>query len=105
MERGPQDQFSDAEISEALKGMSGWEYDAEDKAIRKTFLRKNFLDAAAFIQKAAEIAEAQDHHPDIFLHKYKNLTFTLSTHSAGGVTQNDIDLANALDQLAGETNP
>lgn len=99
MERGPQDQFSEAEISEALTKLNGWEYAAEHKAIRKTFVRANFLDAAAFIQKAAEIAEAQDHHPDILLHKYKNLTFTLSTHSAGGVTQNDIDLANALDAL------
>ena len=99
MERGPQDQFSEAEISEALSKLIGWEYAAEHKAIRKTYTRANFLDAAAFIQKAAEIAESQDHHPDILLHKYKNLTFTLSTHSAGGVTQNDIDLANAIDAL------
>jgi 4a-hydroxytetrahydrobiopterin dehydratase len=99
MERGPEDQFADAAISEALSKLDGWEYAAEHKALRKTYVRANFLDAVAFIQKAAAVAEEQDHHPDILLHKYKNLTFTLSTHSAGGVTQNDIDLANALDAL------
>ena len=99
MERGPQDQFSQAEIREALSNLNGWEYAAEHKAIHKTYTRTNFLDAVAFIQKAAVVAEEQDHHPDILLHKYKNLTFTLSTHSAGGVTQNDIDLAIALDAL------
>lgn len=100
MERGPDDRFSEAEISLKLSKLDGWEYVRELSSIRKTYTRANFLDAAAFIQKAAEIAEAQDHHPDVFLHKYKQLTFTLSTHSAGGVTQNDIDLANALDKAA-----
>lgn len=100
MERTPNDLFSEQEVQKALSGMTGWEYDAQDRSIRKTYTRANFLDAAAFIQKAAEIAERQDHHPDIFLHKYKLLTFTLSTHSAGGITQYDIDLATALDEAA-----
>jgi 4a-hydroxytetrahydrobiopterin dehydratase len=100
MERGPEDLFSDAEVAVHLEKLSGWSYDSAARSITKTYTRKNFLDAAAFIQKAAEIAESQDHHPDVLLHQYKLLTFTLSTHSAGGVTQNDIDLADALDKAA-----
>jgi 4a-hydroxytetrahydrobiopterin dehydratase len=100
MERGPEDIFSDAEVAVHLEKLSGWAYDPVARSITKTYTRKNFLDAAAFIQTAASIAEKQDHHPDVFLHQYKLLTFTLSTHSAGGVTQNDIDLAQALDEAA-----
>ena len=100
MERGQEDKFSPEGVEKKLSNLTGWQYDAQTGSIRKTYTRANFLDAAAFIQKAAEIAEAQDHHPDVFLHKYKLITFTLSTHSAGGVTQNDIDLANALDKAA-----
>jgi 4a-hydroxytetrahydrobiopterin dehydratase len=100
MERGPDDRFSHQELETHLANLPGWEYDPKTCSITKTFTRKNFLAAASFIQKAAEIAESQDHHPDVFLHKYKQLTFTLSTHSAGGVTQNDIDLATALDKAA-----
>jgi len=100
MERGPEDQFSDAEVAVHLEKLSGWTYTPESHSITKTYTRKNFLDAAAFIQEAANIAEKQDHHPDVLLHQYKLLTFTLSTHSAGGVTQNDIDLAEALDKAA-----
>lgn len=100
MERTPNDLFTDQDVEKALSTMTGWEYDAPSRSIRKTYVRTNFLDAVAFIQKAAEIAERQDHHPDIFLHQYKHLTFTLSTHSAGGITQNDIDLATALDEAA-----
>jgi 4a-hydroxytetrahydrobiopterin dehydratase len=100
MERGPDDRFSLEEVESKLSNLSGWKFDATNGSISKTYTRANFLDAAAFIQKAAEIAESQDHHPDVFLHAYKKLTFTLSTHSAGGVTQNDIDLATALDQAA-----
>jgi 4a-hydroxytetrahydrobiopterin dehydratase len=100
MERGPEDRFSPEEVESKLSSLTGWKYDPASGSITKTYTRKNFLDAAAFIQKAAEIAESQDHHPDVLLHAYKKLTFTLSTHSAGGVTQNDIDLANALDKAA-----
>lgn len=98
MERGPADLFSDAEVAVHLEKLSRWSYSPEERSITKTYTRKNFLDAVGFIQSAAQIAEAQDHHPDILLHQYKLLTFTLSTHSAGGVTQNDIDLATALDE-------
>lgn len=100
MERGPEDLFSDAEVAVHLEKIPGWSYDIDARSITKTYPRKNFLDAVTFIQKAAQIAEAQDHHPDILLHQYKLLTFTLTTHSAGGVTQNDIDLADALDKAA-----
>jgi 4a-hydroxytetrahydrobiopterin dehydratase len=68
--------------------------------IEKTYARKNFLDASAFIQQIAGVAESQDHHPDLLLHSYKNVKVMISTHSAAGITQNDFDLARAIEKLS-----
>ncbi|HWF44779.1 MAG TPA: 4a-hydroxytetrahydrobiopterin dehydratase [Candidatus Kapabacteria bacterium] len=100
MERTPHDRFTDEQIRTMLSGMPGWEYNVEKVTIEKNFVRKNFLDASAFIQQIAEIAEQHDHHPDLLLWSYKNVRVMLSTHSAKGVTQNDFDLARAIDKLS-----
>lgn len=98
MERGPKDKFSAEQIAESLGSLPGWSL--VDGHIEKSYQRKNFLDAVSFIQQIATIAESQDHHPDLLLHDYRNVRVMLSTHSAGGITQNDIDLARALENLA-----
>jgi 4a-hydroxytetrahydrobiopterin dehydratase len=77
----------------------GWEYDRMKNVIRKDFVKNNFLDAVSFINKIAAIAERTDHHPDILLHHYKNILITYATHSAGGVTQMDIDAAREVNDL------
>jgi len=69
------------------------------KAIRKTVVCKNFLDAVALMQRIAPVAEAEDHHPDLHLTRYKRLTIELSTHAIGGLSENDFILAAKLDQL------
>ncbi len=69
------------------------------KAIRKMVKCKDFLDAASLIQKIAPIAEAEDHHPDLHLTGYRNLTIELSTHAIGGLSENDFILAAKIDQL------
>ncbi len=81
-----------------LGELKGWELSG-GKAIRKTVVCKNFLDAVALIAKIAPVAEAEDHHPDLHLTNYKKLTIELSTHAINGLSENDFILAAKLDQL------
>ena len=83
-----------------LKEVRGWEL-VDGKAIRKTVKCKDFLDAVDLIQRIAPIAEAEDHHPDVHLTGYRKLTIELSTHSIGGLSENDFILAAKIDQLLG----
>jgi 4a-hydroxytetrahydrobiopterin dehydratase len=82
------------EIAQKLKALPGWEY--KDNAIVKLFRFKEFLHGIEFVQKVAEIAEAADHHPDILIN-YTRVTFTCSTHDAGGVTDKDFKLADNIE--------
>lgn len=84
----------------ALAKLAGWsEVDGRD-AIAKTFTFKDFNAAFGFMTRAALVAEKLDHHPEWF-NVYKTVSVTLSTHDAGGVTGRDIELAQAMDRLAG----
>ena len=94
------ERLSSSDISSKLSSLTGWVLANDKPQIEKTFVRNNFLDAVGFIQKIAEIAERRDHHPDILLHGYKNVRVMLTTHSAGGITQNDFDLAKEIDTIA-----
>ena len=85
-------------VQALLRDVPGWEL-VEGNAIRKTVKCKDFLDAVALIQKIAPVAEAEDHHPDLHLTRYRKLTIELSTHAIGGLSQNDFILAAKIDQL------
>jgi len=82
------------QIAANLKALPGWEY--KDNAIRKTFQFKEYLHGIEFVQKVAEIAEGADHHPDITIN-YTRVTFSCSTHDAGGVTDKDFKLADNIE--------
>ncbi len=82
------------QIAKKLKALSGWEY--KDNAISKVFRFKEYLHGIEFVDKIAEIAEANDHHPDIVIN-YKRVTFTLTTHDQGGVTDKDFKLAENIE--------
>lgn len=84
-------------INSRLKELEGWEYSNE--SISKVFKFADFSGAVAFIVKIAAEAEKMDHHPDILLFNYNNLKITLSTHSKGGVTENDFELAGKINNL------
>jgi 4a-hydroxytetrahydrobiopterin dehydratase len=86
--------LSEDQIAEKLKALPGWEY--KNNAISKTFKFKEFLHGIEFVQKVAEIAEAADHHPDITIN-YTRVTFSCSTHDAGGVTDKDFKLAQNIE--------
>jgi 4a-hydroxytetrahydrobiopterin dehydratase len=81
-----------------LEDIRGWEL-IDGRSLRKTVKCKDFLDAVSLIQRIAPIAEAEDHHPDLHLTGYRRLTIELSTHSIGGLSENDFILAAKLDQL------
>ena len=83
-----------AEIQQRLTGLQGWALDGH--AIRKPFTFAGFLDAIAFVNRLAPVAEAADHHPDILIN-YKRVTLTYSTHSQGGLTVKDFVGAAAAD--------
>jgi 4a-hydroxytetrahydrobiopterin dehydratase len=89
--------MSAGEVQSALAGLPGWAGDA--MAIRKTFTFPSFPAAIAFVNRAAELAEQAQHHPDIDI-RYNRVTMTLSTHDAGGVTEKDLDLARKLESAA-----
>ena len=69
-----------------------------DKALERTFQLESFVDALAFVNRVGELAEAENHHPDIAIH-YDRVTFRWWTHSAGGITDRDRELAENSVQL------
>lgn len=93
-----QSKLSDLEIRRALGTLPGWTRKGE--VLTKTYTFARFADGIQFVGKVAEIADGMDHHPDIDV-RYTNVTFALSTHSAGGITQMDLDLAAKIESAAG----
>jgi 4a-hydroxytetrahydrobiopterin dehydratase len=84
----------------ALAKLSGWTEVSGRDAIARKFVFKDFNEAFGFMTRAALVAEKMDHHPEWF-NVYKTVEVTLSTHSAGGVTELDVTLAQAMDRMAG----
>jgi 4a-hydroxytetrahydrobiopterin dehydratase len=84
----------------ALARLKGWSEAPGRDAITKKFVFADFNQAFGFMTRAALIAEKLDHHPEWF-NVYKTVDVTLSTHDAGGLTERDIKLAEAMDKFAG----
>jgi 4a-hydroxytetrahydrobiopterin dehydratase len=86
----------DAEISAALEALAGWTRTGDE--IAKTFDCGTFADAIAFVVKVGFLAEAADHHPDIDI-RWKDVRIALTTHSAKGLTNLDLDLAAEIEGI------
>lgn len=84
----------------ALSKLKGWSEVSGRDAITKKFVFKDFNEAFGFMTRVALAAEKMDHHPE-WLNVYKTVEVTLATHDAGGVTERDIKLAEAMDKMAG----
>jgi 4a-hydroxytetrahydrobiopterin dehydratase len=82
-------------VQTQLQKLSGWSLQGE--AISKQYVWPSFPEAVKFVNRVADLAEEADHHPDILI-SYRRVTLTLSTHSEGGITQKDFDLAARIDQ-------
>ncbi|WP_286830114.1 MULTISPECIES: 4a-hydroxytetrahydrobiopterin dehydratase [Kordiimonas] len=91
--------MTDTERDAALGAVSGWAYDAEEKAIRKTFQFADFSEAWGFMNRAALLAEKLDHHPEWF-NVYNRVEVKMTTHDADGVTTLDFQMATAMDSFA-----
>ena len=83
----------------SLARIPDWGPVAGEDAITRTYVFADFSEAFGFMARAALAAEKMDHHPE-WTNVYKTVAVTLTTHDAGGVTARDIDLAEAMDQLA-----
>ena len=78
---------------------AGWTLEDGGKALLRSFTFKDFSEAFAFLTRVALHAEKADHHPE-FTSVWNRVDFRLTTHSAGGVTERDVKLAEAIDRLA-----
>ena len=92
------DKLTPADREAALLRLNGWIYDAKTDAISHDFKFKNFSEAFAFMTRVALAAEKMDHHPE-WSNVYNKVTITLTTHSAGGLTEKDVKLAEKVDRL------
>jgi 4a-hydroxytetrahydrobiopterin dehydratase len=91
--------LGDSEIDERLAG-SQWRREGE--SIVRDVECKGFHSAMALANAVADAANEANHHPDILIHDYKHVRLTLSTHSAGGLTDDDFGLAAAIDGLVAD---
>ena len=90
--------LSETDRTAALQRLDGWAFDAAAKALVRDVKFKDFSEAFGFMTRVALLAQAADHHPE-WSNVYNKVSLRLSTHSAGGVTQKDIALAEAIDKL------
>ncbi len=91
------DVLSPQQIDTALGDLEGWSYDGS--SLIRTFRFADFVHAIGFVEHLADVAESLQHHPDIDI-RYNKVTLRLATHSAGGVTARDVELAEAATRLA-----
>lgn len=89
--------LTDDEIHEALEGLDGWALDG--KTIEKAYERDDFMGSVGFVNALAPVAEDMGHHPDVAI-SWATVTITLSTHSEGGLTAADFELAGLIDGIA-----
>ncbi len=92
------ERLSDADVAAGLVGLA-WARDGDE--LVKEVTRKDFAAAMQYVNAVALLAEGANHHPDIAI-SWNRVTLSLSTHSAGGLTQLDLDLAAAIDGLQSE---
>lgn len=86
-------------VRSALAGLPEWTLvDGDGTAIARTFTLENFVEAVEFVNLITELAENANHHPDVDI-RWNKVTLRLSTHSKGGLTKADFDLAAQIDEL------
>lgn len=94
------EKLSAQEVEAALAGLEGWTLEDGGAAIARSFRFKNFNEAFGFMSRAALAAEKMDHHPE-WSNVYDRVEVRLTTHSAGGLTALDLDLAKKMNRFAG----
>ncbi|MBT8378752.1 MAG: 4a-hydroxytetrahydrobiopterin dehydratase [Ignavibacteria bacterium] len=89
--------LNDSEIKNKLASITGWNFSSNQ--IGKEYQLKDFAEALSFVNKIGAIAEEMNHHPHILMHSWNKVKITVSTHSEGGVTEKDFQLAVKLENI------
>jgi len=87
------------EVDAGLAGLSDWQLSDDGTRIQRAYRMKNFLHALRFFDRIAEVAEAENHHPDLHLTGYRHVMVELWTHTLGGVSQSDLEMAAKIDAV------
>ena len=87
------------ESQRQLAKLKGWRLTHDNKRIRKDWTVKNFLAGMKFFERVAQVAEAEQHHPDLHLEGYRQVWIEIWTHAIGGLSENDFILAAKIDEL------
>lgn len=90
--------LTEAERAELLPALTGWTYDAERDAIRRSFIFRDFAEAFAFMTRVALLAEKAHHHPE-WSNVWNKVDILLTTHEAGGLSMRDVEMARGIDVL------
>lgn len=85
-------------VSEYLRELPGWEMVEDAKKIRKTYKFRRFTEGIAFVNRIAEVAEEEGHHPNLHVY-YRKVIVELTTHAIGGLSLNDFIMAAKIDAL------
>jgi 4a-hydroxytetrahydrobiopterin dehydratase len=93
------------EAEAQLEKLPGWRISHAGKRIRKDWTVKNFATGLDFFQRIGQLAEADNHHPDLHLEGYRNVWIEISTHAIGGLSENDFILAAKINDLSVELKP
>lgn len=93
---GGMDPLKREEFTPYLTQVSSWLV-VDDKKLTREFIMKNFKEVIDLVNRIAAIAESEGHHPDLFIHDWKYLTVTLTTHAIGGLSINDFVMAVKID--------
>lgn len=91
--------LTDEQVDAAAAELDGWE--RKDGALRRSVTFGSFLDGIEAVRRVADLAERRDHHPDIDI-RWRTVTFALVTHSEGGITEKDVELAREINGLLGD---
>ena len=87
------------EAADQIAKLDGWKLTGDGKMIRKQWVMKDFSAAIDFFRRVADVANAEDHHPDLHLTGYRNVAIELTTHAIKGLSENDFILAAKIDEL------
>jgi 4a-hydroxytetrahydrobiopterin dehydratase len=91
------EKLTEQQITEALSSLPDWRY--EDGSIKKIFKTSSYPASMGFVTAVGGFCQKRNHHPDYVLMKFKEVEVSFSTHSAGGITQKDIEVASDLEKI------
>jgi len=94
--------LSSDEAKSYLVQLEGWQLAGDARGLSRNYVMRDFMAAVDLIRRIAQIAEEENHHPDLHLEGYRRLRVELSTHALGGLTVNDFVLAAKIENLSGD---